>query len=701
MNVKLVPTICPYCGCGCGLNLVEKNGKVVGVEPWKRHPVNEGKLCPKGNYAHEFIHSPDRLTTPLIRKNGKLTPSTWEEAIALIAASFARIISGAGPDSMACLSSAKATNEENYLMQKFARAVLKTANVDHCARLCHGPTVSGLARSFGSGAMTNTIKDIEDSRCIFIIGSNTFEAHPLVARRVLKAKDAGASIIVADPRYNPTARHSDVYAQLRSGSDVALLNAMMYVILAEGLEDREFIRDRTKGFDALKAAVAQCTPEWAEPITGVPAETIRKMARLYASARPAAILYSMGITQHTTGTDNVLSISNLAMLTGNIGKPGSGVNPLRGQNNVQGACDMGALPGMLPGYKPTTDDGWRKKVSFIWGVDDIPSEPGLTLVEITDAIAGGRIKSLYIMGENPVISDPDANHVKRSLGSLDFLVVQDIFLTETAELADVVLPAASFAEKDGTFTNTERRVQLIRRAISPPGQAKPDWEIICMLAKKMGAHGFDFTSPEEIFEEIRKVTPQYAGIGYSRLRCPDGLHWPCPDEMNPGTQILHSSKFSSPDGLGTFSAVTSKPAAETPDDKYPLILTTGRLLYHFHTGSMSRRSPSLDRELSTGFAEINSDDAEELGIQDGCTVRVSSRRGHIELAAKVTPDIKKGIIFIPFHFAECCANKLTNASLDPASKMPELKICAVRLEAVKPGQKTGKEIEAPEPRCVR
>ncbi len=490
MNIKLVPTICPYCGCGCGINLVVKDGKVAGVEPWKRHPVNEGKLCPKGNFSHEFIHSPDRLTHPLIRKNGRLVPSTWDDALGHIAANFSRVKDGHGAGSLACLSSAKATNEENYLMQKFARAVIGTPNVDHCARLCHSPTVAGLAKAIGSGAMTNTIKDIEEAQCIFIIGSNTVEAHPLIARRVLRAKEAGAKIIVADPRFNATARHADIYAPMRSGTDVALLSAMMQFIIAEKLYNLDFINARTKGFEKLKSSVFDCSPQWAARVTGVPASTIREMAVAYASRRPASILYSMGITQHTTGTDNVLAIADLALLTGNVGRRGSGINPLRGQNNVQGACDMGALPDTLPGYKPITDDAWREKVCREWQIDSMPSKPGLTLVEMMRSVESGVIKAMYIMGENPVISDPDAEKVKRSLSSLDFLVVQDIFLTETAQLADVVLPAASFAEKDGTFTNTERRVQLIRKAIAPVGEAKPDWEILCLLAKKMGSKGF-------------------------------------------------------------------------------------------------------------------------------------------------------------------------------------------------------------------
>lgn len=676
-----MPTICPYCGCGCGLNLVCRDGKVVGVEPWKRHPVNEGKLCPKGNFAHEFIHSPDRLTTPLIRKNGVLTEATWEEALALVAEKFSEIRDKHSPDAIGVFASAKATNEENYLLQKFARTVLKTPHIDHCARLCHSSTVSGLAKSFGSGAMTNSIKDIEEAKCIFIIGSNTFEAHPLIARRILKAKNNGAVVIVADPRFTITARHSSIYAPLRSGGDVALLNAMAHVIIAEGLENRSFIEARTKNLDQLKLSVANCTPESAETTTGINANLIREIARIYATSGGSAILYSMGITQHSTGTDNVIAIANLAMLTGNVGQRGMGVNPLRGQNNVQGACDMGALPNVFPGYRQIVDES-ATELARKWKVDGKLPGNGLTIVEMMNSAHDGTIKALYIMGENPMVSDPDLNHVTEALEHLEFLVVQDIFLTETAMLADVVLPAASFAEKDGTFTNTERRVQLIRKAIEPPGQALPDWKIISALARCMGAEGYDYESPEYVFEEITSVVPQYAGINYPRLLKPEGVQWPCADALHPGTPVLFTGSFNHPDGRGIFLPVAFRPAEEQPDEKYPFVLTTGRILFHYHTGSMTRRSPALNNEVRTGYVEINSLDARRMGIKMDDMVRVTSRRGEIEVLAKVTDAIVKGIVFIPFHFAECAANRLTNGALDPVSKMPELKVCAVRLEKI-------------------
>lgn len=681
MELKLVPTICPYCGCGCGLNLVCRDGRVVGVEPWKRHPVNEGKLCPKGNFAHEFIHSPDRLTAPLIRKDGELREASWDEALTLVAEKFSEIGKKYGPEAVGVFASAKATNEENYLLQKFARMVLKTPHVDHCARLCHSSTVSGLAKSFGSGAMTNSIKDIEEAKCIFIIGSNTFEAHPLIARRILKAKGNGAIVIVADPRFTMTARHGSIYVPLRSGGDVALLNAMAHVIIAEGLEDSSFIEARTRNFEELKQAVANCPPEWAEPITGINANMIREIARIYATSGASSILYSMGITQHSTGTDNVLSIANLAMLTGNVGKKGAGVNPLRGQNNVQGACDVGALPNVFPGYRQITDQS-RSELAGMWKADGTLPGPGLTIVEMVNAALAGQIKALYIVGENPSLSDPDTTHVDQALSGLDFLVVQDLFLTETAKHADVILPAASFAERDGTITNTDRRVQLIRKAIEPPGQAMADWQIVSALAKKMGAAGFDYQSPEYVFEEIAEVVPQYRGISYPRLLKPEGVQWPCSDALHPGTPILFTDGFSHPDGKGIFAPIAFRPADEQPDEEYPFVLTTGRILFHHHTGSMTRRSPALNNEVRTGFIEINSLDARRLGIKMDDRVRVASRRGQIEIPAKVTDAIVRGIVFIPFHFAECAANRLTNTALDPTAKMPELKVCAVKLEKV-------------------
>ena len=683
MDIRYVSTTCPYCGTGCGFNLVVRDGKVFDVAHWQRAPVNGGKLCPKGRYAHEFINSPDRLTKPLIKKEGRFVEATWDEAYDLIAERFGSY----KPDEMACLSSARASNEENYLMQKFARVALKTPHIDHCARLCHASTVAGLAAVFGSGAMTNSIQDISESKCVFVLGSNTFEQHPLIARSIIRARQGGAKVIVADPRYTPTAQQADLYMPFISGTDVAILNGLMQEIIRNGREDKEFIAQRTKDYEKLKEVVMKETYslENVSKISGIPVESLRTAAEWIAGAEVATLIYSMGITQHTTGVDNVKSTANLMMLTGNLGKPGGGVNPLRGQNNVQGACDMGCLPNVFSGYQKVTDEEVRKKMMEAWGVDDIAeARVGYTVTEMMNVLTDnpGEIRAMYIMGENPMLSDPDIQHVEEGLRNLEFLVVQDIFLTETAGFADVVLPAACYAEKDGTQTNTERRVQRWKKAQDPPGEAKPDWQIICELGARMGyAEQFAYENPEEVFNEVAAVTPSYHGISYSRLD-PDGLHWPCPTAEHPGTPILHREKFAMPDGLGVFSPIEWKPPAEVPDAEYPFVLTTGRVIWQWHTGTMTRRSWSLEKEAPIGWIEINTEDAKELGIKDQEVVRASTRRGSIDIPARVTPEIVKGVMFIPFHYREHPANRLTHNALDPIAKIPEFKACAVKVEKI-------------------
>ena len=588
---------------------------------------------------------------------------------------------------MACLSSARASNEENYLMQKFARVVLKTPHIDHCARLCHASTVAGLAAVFGSGAMTNSIQDISESKCVFVLGSNTFEQHPLIARSIIRARQGGAKVIVADPRYTPTAQQADLYMPFVSGTDVAILNGLMQEIIRNGREDKEFIAQRTKDYEKLKEVVMKedYSLENVSQVSGIPVESLRTAAEWIAGAEVATLIYSMGITQHTTGVDNVKSTANLMMLTGNLGKPGGGVNPLRGQNNVQGACDMGCLPNVFSGYQKVTDEEARKKMMEAWGVDDIAeARVGYTVTEMMNVLTDNpsEIRAMYIMGENPMLSDPDIQHVEEGLRNLEFLVVQDIFLTETAEFADVVLPAACYAEKDGTQTNTERRVQRWKKAQDPPGEAKPDWQIICELGAWMGyEEQFTYKSPEEVFNEVAAVTPSYHGISYSRLD-PDGLHWPCPTAEHPGTPILHREKFAMPDGLGVFSAIEWKPPAEVPDAEYPFVLTTGRVIWQWHTGTMTRRSWSLEKEAPIGWIEINTEDAKELGIKDQEVVRASTRRGSIDIPARVTPEIVKGVMFIPFHYKEHPANRLTHNALDPIARIPEFKACAVKVEKI-------------------
>ncbi len=685
MDLKYVQTTCPYCGTGCSFNLVVKDGKVVGTQPYKRSPVNEGKVCPKGTYAHEFVNSPDRLTKPLIKKDGKFVEATWDEAYDLIAQKFKSY----KPDEFAALSSARVSNEENYLMMKFARGVMKSRHIDHCARLCHASTVAGLAASFGSGAMTNSILDIAESKCVFVLGSNTLEQHPLIGRKIVQAKQNGAKVICADPRYTPTARLADLYMPFVSGTDVALLNGLMQEIIKNGWEDKEFIQKRTKDYEKLKEVVMKedYNLENVSKVTGIPADQLKQAAEIFGTTKPGAILYSMGITQHTVGVDNVRSVANIQMLTGNLGKPGAGVNALRGQNNVQGACDMGALPVVFTGYQKVIDPAAHKKFADAWGFPDGICEPknGYEVTVMMDVLTDnpGELKCMYIMGENPMISDPDINHVRHALESLEFLVVQDIFMTETSELADVVLPAACYAERDGTQTSTERRVQMWRKAQDPPGEAKEDWQIISELAAKMGyADQFPYQNMEEIFNEVAELTPSYHGMNYERLNKPEALHWPCPTVEHPGTPILHKEKFSHPDGIGIFAPIEWKPPAEVPDAEYPFVLTTGRILWHWHTGTMTRRSATLDSEVPTGWIEINPDDAKALGIQNKEMVRATTRRGTVNVPAKVTPDIMKGVMFMPFHFAECAANILTNNALDPIAKIPEFKACAVKVEKI-------------------
>ncbi len=527
--------------------------------------------------------------------------------------------------------------------------------------------------------MTNSVPEIENAKTILIIGSNTTSSHPLVADRIYRAKEKGAKIIVVDPRRNQISLIADIYIPLRPGFDNAFINGLMHIILKEGWHDEEFIKERTEGFEEFKKNLEEYTPETVEKLTGISKDILFEVAKTYAQNRPSSIIYCMGITQHTTGTENVKNLANLAMLTGNVGKPSTGVNPLRGQNNVQGACDMGGLPNVLPGYTRVDDDSGRKRFEDVWGVK-LPEKPGLTIVEIMDGILEGKIKALYIMGENPLLSDPNLSHVREALESLELLVVQDIFMTETASIAHVVLPASSAFEKDGTVTNTDRRVQRIRKAVDPPGEAMEDWKIICEIAKRLGGKGFDYESPEEIFREIASLTPAYGGISYERLEKEGGLQWPCKTPDDPGTPYLHKDGFAR--GKGLFTPIEHKDPAEMPDDEYPFILTTGRVPFHFHTGTMTRKTAILEAEAPQPFVEINKEDAKALGISNGEEVAVESRRGEITLRAEVVDTIKKGVVFIPFHYREAPANILTNPALDPIAKIPEYKVCAVRIRKI-------------------
>lgn len=682
VEIKYVPTICPYCGTGCGLNFVVKDDKIVGVEPYKRHPVNEGKVCPKGNFGYEFINREDRLTTPLIKENGEFREASWDEALDLVANKL-KEVSDDDPNKVGFYACARSPNENIYITQKLARVACGTQNIDHCARICHGPTVAGLATTFGSGAMTNGFDSIKEADYIFCIGSNNMEAHPLFGRKLIQAQKNGAKLVVLDPRYTPTAKIADEYVQFKTGTDVALMNGMIKVIIDNDLQDDEFIKNRTKGFDELKETVQKYDLETVSEITHIAPEVIEELAIEYAKADKAAIVYSLGITEHSHGADNVMSTANLAMLTGNIGREGTGVNPLRGQNNVQGACDMGALPSDYVGYRKVADQETTDWFNEYYGTN-LPAKPGLTLVEMMNAAHAGDLKVLYIHGEDPVLSDADIKHTKEALANLDMLIVQELFMTDTAQCADVVLPAAGWGEQEGTFTNGERRVQCLHKAQEPPEGAMLDWKIMEEIAVRMGVprEKFHYESAEEIFEEIRECAPIFAGMNRERLDTPEALHWPCPSVDDPCQPLMHKDKFAHPDGLGIFQALEHRGPVEVPDEEYPLLLTTTRVLFHYHA-AMTRRCKTLDNEVKTGFIEINTEDAKELGILNNEIVKASSRRGEIEIPARVTDDIKKGIVNIPMHFTECAANMLTNSdSFDPKCKMVELKACAIKVEKI-------------------
>ena len=536
--------------------------------------------------------------------------------------------------------------------------------------------MAGLAAAFGSGAMTNTIACAEKADVILLTGSNTTENHPVISTYIKRATKSGKTkMIVVDPRRIKLTEFADMHLRQNLGTDVAWINGMMRVIIKEDLYDKEFVKERTQGFEELKKTAEKYTPEYVEEITGIPSQDLVDAARLYANANAANIIYCMGITQHTTGTDNVKSLANLAMLCGNLGIEGGGVNPLRGQNNVQGACDMGGLPNVYTGYQPVNNPDVKKKMEEAWGVTGLSDKVGLKVTDMLPKAHDGEIKALYIVGENPLVSDPDLNHAQKCIEHLDFLVVQDIFLTETAKMADVILPSACFAEKEGTFSNTERRVQRVRQALKPPGDAKDDWKITADISTRMG-YEMAYGNSQAIFEEIRNVTPSYAGITYDRI-AKEGIQWPCPNTEHPGTPVLHIGRFTS--GLGTFHAIDWIAPAESPDENYPMYMTTGRVLYHYHTGTMTMKSDGLNERSPECFVEISEKDAKAYGLEDGGLVNIQSRRGEIDARVTISEKAVDGTVFIPFHFATAAANRLTNAALDPISGIPEFKVCAVKL----------------------
>ncbi len=674
-DTKKTQTTCAYCGVGCQMELVTVKDKVVRVDPVNAIP-NEGLLCVKGKFAYNYINHPDRLKTPLIKRNGVFEEASWEEAYELIVSKITETKKQFGPSAFAGLASAKCTNEENYLFQKFIRAVIGTNNVDHCARLCHASTVSGLATTLGSGAMTNSIAEVKNNDVIFVTGSNTSETHPVIANFMRQAVKRGAKLIVAEPRKIELAKEADIFVQIHPGTNVALFNGMMNVIYNENLHDKDFIKEKTEGFEEIIDIINKYPPQVSAEICGCSEEDIINAARMYASGEKAGIYYAMGITQHSNGTNHVKAIANLALMCGSVGKEDSGINPLRGQNNVQGACDMGGLPNNYPGYQKVFNKEVQSKFEQAWNVK-LSDKVGLSLPHIINGAYNNLIKFLYIMGENPIVSDPDINHVKDAFKDLDFLVVQDLFMTETAVFADVVLPAATFAEKEGTFTNTERRVQMVHQAIKPKYNTKPDWVILTELMNLLG-YPQTTTSPQEIMEEIAKITPIYHGVSYERIK-DLGLQWPVLDMDHPGTKYLYKDKFGT--GKGKFSIVDYFGAKELPDDEYPLTLTTGRVLYHFHTRTMTDKNDEINEIVPVNFIEINQYTADQYGLNNMQEVIVKSRRGETKAEVHITDTIADLVVFMPFHFADG-ANMLTNTELDPTCDIPELKVASCEIEVM-------------------
>lgn len=677
-ETQKIPTTCPHCGTGCQMNLLVKNNRLVGVEPIDG-PANKNLLCVKGKFAsYKFVGSGDRLTEPLIKRNGIFEPASWEEALTLVSSKFNEIKAENGPDALAGFSCSRATNEDNYVFQKMVRAAFGTNNVDNCARVCHSASVHGLAQTLGSGAMTNPIADItEDVDMILLVGSNPEEAHPVIGAQIRQAIQRGTQVVVVDPRKINLVKDSALHLQVQAGTNVAFANGMMHVILKEGLADRHFIEERTEGFSDLEKMVADYTPEKVAEICHIHPEDLIQAARMYAKAEKAPIIYCLGVTEHSTGTEGVMSMSNLAMLVGKVGKPGCGVNPLRGQNNVQGACDMGCMPYDFPGYQKVNNPEVIDKFEKAWHVP-LNRNTGLTSTKVLPAATAGNVKGLYIFGEDPIVTDPDTGHVRQALESLDFLVVQELFMTETAAYADVVLPGISYAEKDGTFTNTERRVQRVRKAVERRGQAREDYEIFCEVMTRMG-YPCAYESAKEIMEEISAVTPSFGGINYERLE-KESLQWPCRSLTDPGTPIMHVGSFAR--GKGLFKAIPYKQAQELPDEEYPYLMSTGRMLYHYNTRAMTGRTEGINQIANHSYIEINAVDAQALGIQEGDKVEVHSRRGKIETYAAVGNRVFPQEVFMTFHFPDGNVNEITNAVFDDIATIPEYKVCAVAIKPV-------------------
>ena len=704
---KKVLTTCAYCGVGCQFDLNVINDEIVRVTSNPLAPANGMHMCVKGRFGYAYVHHPDRLTQPLVReylmtgspkpKDGNLgawLPVDWDTALYMAAKKLVFARDTYGPDSVGVLSSAKCTNEENYLMNKFARQVIGTNNIDHCARLCHASTVAGLATALGSGAMTNSMKDVyENANSIFVIGSNTTEQHPVFGAKMRQAVlQRNVKLVVADPRKIDLCEFATLHLQQRPGTDIALVNGLVNIIFEKGYQNQQFIQERTENLDAFLENIKLYSPEKVSQITGVPVEQLYEAVEIIVQNAPMAVFWAMGITQHTVGVHNVFALADLQMVLGNFGIPGGGVNPLRGQNNVQGACDMGCLVNVYPGYQAVTNEAVQQKFEAAWGTT-LSNKVGKTVTEVIPAILEGKTKALYILGENPMMTDPDTNHIRHCLEELDFFVLQEIFPSETSAYADILLPGVTFAEKTGTFTSTERRVQMVHQAITPRGKSRPDWIITADLAQRVIAlggrtinpapwSGWNYASSAEVLAEVAALTPSYGGISHQRLDAGETLCWPCPNPEHPGTPILHIGKFTR--GLGNLIPAVHLDPSEMPDAEYPYLLTTGRVLYHWHSGEMTRRVKELMEIYGEALLEISAADARMLGLEPtGGKVKLTSRRGEIVTQAWVTDRVPEGLIFGNFHFPDANVNYLTKAALDPSAKIPEYKVCAVTMEAVR------------------
>lgn len=676
MSTNVVQTICPFCGVGCGMYLVIDHGRVAGAEGWPEHPVNRGMLCPKGRFSYAVVNRPDRLKYPMRRDGDTWRQITWDEAFTMVREHLGAL-RDEDPDSIYVFASARCTNEESYLAQKFARAVIGTNNVDNCARMCHAPSVYALTRVFGGGASTNGMEDLEEAGCVLVWGYNPFETHPMLFQHVTAARRAGAKLIVVDPRITQTAKVANLYLQPIPGTDGALLAGMIHYVIEAGLLDRKFIERRTEGFEELAKSVEAYTLELTSSLTGVPVALIREAALMYGTSSASSILFGMGLTQHVGSTATITALCQLAVVTGSLGRPGTGVNPVRGQNNVQGTGDMGAVPDGLPGGS-LSDAAVRAVIEQEWHVP-LPERPGLFATEVWDAAQAGKVKAAYIIGENPVLSEADSAAVIRGLEAMDFVIVQDVFMTETARYADLVLPASLWAEKDGTFTNTERRVQRVRKVVESPEAANRDWRILIEMADALGADWY-YRKPEDIFEEIRRVVPSYAGISYSALNSPGfGLQCPVGERGDP-TEILYTERFATPSGKAHLSAIESMGCASELTAEFPMTLITGRLMAQYNTGTMSRRIDELNRISPAGYAELNREDALGLDIAPGDQVRVTSESGSLVTPAKVGVTVPRGFVFIPNHFQDTMLNVLVPNNTDPIAHTPAYKGIPVRIE---------------------